>query len=51
MVMNGAKSTAMINGRVRRVGDVLDNVMLVTIGPDYAAVALGAHTNVLTLRK
>jgi hypothetical protein len=51
VVLNGAKSTALINGRVLTVGDDISNVVLVAVESEHALVALGGQTNVLAMRR
>jgi hypothetical protein len=51
VVLNGAKSSAVINGRVLHLGEGLRNVVLVAVDSEHAVVAMEAQTNVLTLRK
>jgi hypothetical protein len=51
VVINGAKSSALINGRVLQVGEGIGKVLLVAVEADHATVALEGQTKVLTLRK
>ncbi len=51
VVINGAKSSALINGRVLRVGEDISNVVLVAVDAEHAVVALGGQTNVLAMRR
>jgi hypothetical protein len=51
VVINGAHSSAVINGRVLRIGEMLGSVSLVGVDPGHAMVVLEGETNVLVLRK
>ncbi len=51
IVVNGAKSSAVINGQVLCIGERLDGVALVAVDPEYATVELAGQTKWLTLRK
>jgi len=51
VVVNGDKSSAVINGRVLRVGEMIGNVTLVAVDSNHAMVALDGETNVIVLRK
>ena len=51
LVVNGTKSSALINGRVLCVGEMISNVVLVAVDADHATVALEGQTKVLCLRK
>ncbi len=51
VVVNGAKSSALINGRVLHLGEAISNVVLVAVTSERAAVALEGQTNWLSLRK
>jgi amino acid permease len=51
VVVNGPQSSAVINGRVLRLGETINNVCLVAVDPGHAFMALGGETNVLTLRR
>jgi hypothetical protein len=51
MVVNGAKSSTAINGRVVSLGAGTSTVVLVAVAPEHAAVALDGQNNALALRK
>jgi hypothetical protein len=51
LIVNGEKSSALINGRVLRIGEDLNNVVLVAVDPEYATVELEGQTKVLLLRQ
>lgn len=51
LVLNGAKSSALINGHVLFVGDGIGNVQLLSIEGDHATVGLEGQTKVLTLKR
>lgn len=51
LVVNGAKSSALINGRVLYVGETISNVVLVAVDGEHALVALEGQTKVLSLRQ
>jgi hypothetical protein len=51
LVINGAKSSALINGQVLFVGDEIGQVQLVAIDSEHATVTLDGSTNILKLRK
>lgn len=51
VVVNGERSSAMLNGRVLCLGEALSNVVLVAVSAEEATVALGGKTRVLPLRK
>src|SRR5437660_631908 len=48
LVLNGAKSSALINGKVLFVGEGIGDVQLVAVDQEHATVALEGQTNVLT---
>jgi len=50
LAVNGAKSSALINGEVLYLGDGIGNVRLVAVEPEQVEVELGGQTNVLHLR-
>jgi len=51
IVFRGARSSALINGRVLYVGDEISLAQVVAIGPDHAGVAMQGQTNLLYLGK
>jgi hypothetical protein len=51
IVVNGAKSSAVINGQVLCIGEGLGNVVLVAVHPEYVTVELQGQTKWLALRK
>ena len=51
VVVNGDRSSAVINGRVLRIGEMIGAVTLVSVDSTRAVVALEGETNVLVLRK
>jgi hypothetical protein len=51
VVVNGTKSSAVINGRVLWLGEAISNAVLVAVDAEHALVAMGGQTNVLALRK
>lgn len=51
IVVNGAKSSAVINGRVLHIGEQLSNVVLVAVTPEYVTVELEGQTKWLVLRR
>jgi hypothetical protein len=51
LIVNGEKSSALINGRVLYLGEGLSNVVLVAVDPEYATVELEGQTKVLLLRR
>jgi hypothetical protein len=50
VVVNGDRSSAVINGQVLRVGETIGNVELVGVDRRHAFVALQGETNALSLR-
>ncbi len=51
VVVNGAISSALINGRVLGLGDGISNAVLVAVDPGHALVAMEGQTNALMLRR
>jgi hypothetical protein len=51
VVVNGAQSAAVINGRVLHLGEMLGSVTLVGVDPGHALIALQGETNALSLPK
>jgi hypothetical protein len=51
IVLNGAKSAAVINGQVLYIGEGFSNVVLVAVDSEHATVELQGQTKTLTLRK
>ena len=51
VVVNGVRSSAVINGRVLCLGEAISNAVLVAVDSQHALVAMGGETNVLALRK
>jgi hypothetical protein len=51
VVLNGNKSSALINGRILHVGEMLGNVQLVSVDEEHATVELGGYTRTLVLRR
>lgn len=51
IVLNGAKSAAVINGQVLYIGEGFSNVVLVAVDAEHATVELKGQTQTLTLRK
>jgi hypothetical protein len=49
IVFQGARSSALINGRVLYAGDEISLVQVVAIAPDHVLVAMQGQTNVLRL--
>ena len=50
-VVNGGKSSAVINGRVLCLGEVISNAVLVEVDSEHAFMAMEGQAKVLTLRK
>jgi hypothetical protein len=50
IIVNGAKSSAVINGQVLNIGERLDNVVLVAVKPEYVTVGMDGVTKWLVLR-
>ena len=50
LAVNGARSSALINGEVLYLGEGIGNVRLVAVEPEQVKVELGGQTNVLRLR-
>jgi hypothetical protein len=51
VVVNGAKSSALINGRVLYLGEGISNAVLVAVDAGRALVAMEGQTNALVLRR
>ena len=51
LVINGSKSTAMINGQVVCVGEGIGNVKVIAIDDDHVEVELGGQTKLLRLEQ
>ena len=51
IVLNGAKSAAVINGQVLYIGEGFSNVVLVAVDAEHATVELKGQTKTLTLGK
>jgi hypothetical protein len=51
LVVNGTKSTALINGRVLQVGEKIGDIELVAVDAEHATVALENQTEVLAMQK
>jgi hypothetical protein len=51
IVLNGAMSSAMINGRVLCIGEGFSNVVLVAVDAEHATVELEGQTKTLALPK
>jgi len=51
LVLNGTKSSAMINGQVLFVGEGIGKVQLLAVDGEHATVGLEGQTKILTLRK
>jgi hypothetical protein len=51
LVLNGTKSSAMINGQVLFVGEGIGKVQLLAVDSEHATVGLDGQTKVLTLRR
>lgn len=51
VVVNGVKSSAVINGRVLCLGEAISNAVLVAVDSEHALVTMEGQTNVLALRK
>jgi len=50
LILQGAKSSALINGQVLRVGEGIGQVRVVAIGREQVTVGLDGQTTVLRLR-
>jgi hypothetical protein len=50
LAVNGARSSALINGEFLYLGEGIGNVRLVAVEPEQVKVELGGQTNVLRLR-
>jgi len=51
VVVNGVKSSAVINGRVLCLGEAISNAVLVAVDSDHTLIAMEGQTNLLALRK
>lgn len=51
VVVNGAKSSAVLNGHVVCLGEALSNAVLVSVNSDYAVLEMRGKTKTLTLRR
>lgn len=51
VVVNGSKSSAVINGRVLWLGEAISNAVLVAVDSEHVLMAMEGHTNILTMRK
>jgi hypothetical protein len=51
VVVNGAKSSALINGCVLRVGEDISNAVLVAVEPEHAVVSFAGENHVLGMRQ
>jgi hypothetical protein len=51
LILNGPKSSAMINGQVLFVGEGIGKVQLLAVDRQHATVGLEGQTKILTLRK
>jgi len=51
VVVNGTKSSALINRRVLRLGEAFSNAVLVAVDSEHAFMAMEGQTNALALRK
>ena len=51
LVLNGAMSSAVINGRLLRIGEGFSNVVLVAVDAEHATVELEGQTKTLALPK
>jgi len=51
LTLNGAKSSALINGQVLFIGEEIGRVQLTAVDGDHATVALDGQTKVLTLSR
>jgi hypothetical protein len=49
LTINGARSSALINGQVLFIGDAIGMVELVSVDEDQVTVCMGGQTNVLKL--
>ena len=51
LTLNGAKSSAIINGQVLFIGEGIGSVELIAVGSNQVTVGLGGQTKILSLRK
>jgi len=51
LTLNGAKSSAIINGQVLFIGEGIANVQLLPVGSDQETLGLRGQTKILSLRK
>jgi hypothetical protein len=51
VVVNGAKSSAVLNGHVVCLGEAVSNAVLVSVNSDCAVLAMQGETKTLTLRR
>ena len=51
IILQGARSSALINGRALFIGEDISGVQLVAIDSEHVTVAMEGHTNLLTLKK
>jgi hypothetical protein len=51
LVVNGPRSSALINGHVLYVGEALSNAVLVAVDSEHAMLTMEGQTKILSLRK
>jgi len=51
LTLNGAKSSAIINGQVLFIGEGIGSVQLIAVGSNQVTVGLGGQTKILSLRE
>src|SRR5438445_3692643 len=51
LTLNGAKSSAIINGQVLFIGEGIGSVELIAVSSEQVTVGLGGQTKILSLRK
>jgi len=51
LTLNGARSSAIINGQVLFIGEGIGSVQLVAVGTNQVTVGLGDQTKILSLRE
>ena len=51
LTLNGAKSSAIINGQVLFIGEGIGSVQLIAVDSEQVTVGLEGHTKILSLRK
>ena len=51
LTLNGAKSSAIINGQVLFIGEGIGSVELIAVGSNQVTVGLGGQTKILSLRE